>query len=289
MTPVYPLVSVIIPVYNVEPYLAECLESIINQTYRHIEIILVNDGSTDGSQRIMDCYAKKDDRIVVLSQSNRGVSAARNAGLSVAKGEYVLFVDSDDTIRNDVVEVFCRQAILTSAEIVIGNVYYCYPDGEKLTLYQRVTELSKHSLLSGEECFSQLVETNIFPPLTCLYFTRRNLIQERQLFFEEGIIHEDHLWCLKALIFAPKVSVMDYFHYFYRLRQGSIMRSDNRKYRLLSYFRIAQALEALAAELHEKRLILFLRCYEKYPAIRLPFFYSIHSSYFCTKFKYKSD
>jgi len=249
----YPVVSVIVPVYNSEPYLEDCLNSIVHQTYQSIEIILINDGSTDRSHEIMNNYSMRDKRIVLLSQSNKGVSAARNAGLSIATGEYVLFVDSDDTIRNDAVEILCQQAILTNAEIVMGNIYFCYPDGNQIPCYQRITELNKHQLLSGEECFSQLTETYIFPPLVCLYFTKLSFIRKRQLLFEEGIIHEDELWCVKTLIYAPKVSVMDFFYYFYRIREGSIMRSDNKKYRVNSFFKVVKALEAFAAELQEKQ------------------------------------
>ena len=249
----YPMVSVIVPVYNSEPYIEDCLNSIVNQTYLSIEIILVNDGSTDHSYEIMTGYSMKDNRIVIISQPNRGVSAARNAGLSVAKGEYILFVDSDDTIRNDTVETLCRQALSTNAEIVIGNIYYCHPDGRQIPVFQRLTELSKQPLLSGEECFVKLIEANIFPPLSCLYFTKRTFILKNQLFYEEGIIHEDELWCAKTLIYAPKVAVADFFHYYYRLRKGSIMRSDNKKYRIYSCIKVVKALEEFAAELEEKQ------------------------------------
>jgi glycosyltransferase involved in cell wall biosynthesis len=126
MTSDCPIVSVIVPVYNSEPYLEDCLQSVIQQTYRSIEIIIVNGGSTDCSPDIMHSYAVKDDRIVILSQSNRGVSAARNAGLGVAKGEYIFFVDSDDTIRKDAVEILYRQAVMTDVDIIIGNVCFCY-------------------------------------------------------------------------------------------------------------------------------------------------------------------
>lgn len=100
-------VSVIIPVYNVEKYLESCLESIKSQTFTDYELILINDGSTDESVAIMRRYAKTDARIRIISQSNRGVSAARNLGLSVAEGDYVLFVDSDDTILPDALEHYC--------------------------------------------------------------------------------------------------------------------------------------------------------------------------------------
>lgn len=100
-------VSVIIPVYNVEKYLESCLESIKSQTFTDYELILINDGSTDESFAIMRRYAERDARIRIISQSNRGVSAARNLGLSVAEGDYVLFVDSDDTILPDALEHYC--------------------------------------------------------------------------------------------------------------------------------------------------------------------------------------
>ena len=250
-----PIVSVIVPVYNTEFYLEDCLNSIVNQTYRSIEIILINDGSTDRSYEIMNNYSIRDDRVVVLSQSNNGVSAARNAGLKVAKGKYILFVDSDDFIRNDAVEILCRQAILTNAEIVLGNVYFCYPDGKQNPhpRYQHVTILSNHLVLSGEKCFSQLSEVDAFPPLVYLYFTKHAFIRKHQMLFEEGIVHEDELWCDKALIYAQRVSVMDFFYYFYRLREGSIMHSDNKKYSVYSSIRVVNSLEAFAAELKRKK------------------------------------
>ena len=93
------LLSVIIPVYNVEPYLEQCLDSVINQTYKNLEIICINDGSTDNSLKILEKYQKKDNRIKLINQKNKGLSEARNAGLDVAKGEYIAFVDSDDYLE----------------------------------------------------------------------------------------------------------------------------------------------------------------------------------------------
>ena len=253
MISVNPVISIIVPVYNSEPYLEECLSSIINQTYRSIEIILINDGSKDRSLGIMQNYSERDDRIVTLSQPNRGVAAARNVGLRVAKGEYILFVDSDDTIRNDTVEKLYRQAIADNAEIVMGNMYFCFSDGTQRAFFARIADYAKQSPLSGEQCFSLLVEANLFPPMVVLYFTKRAFIQQRQLFFEEGIVHEDELWCIKALIYTPKTSIVDFFYYYYRIREGSIMRSDNKKHRLFSYFSVVKALEEFASELEVKQ------------------------------------
>ena len=246
-------VSIIVPVYNSGLYLEDCLQSIIDQTHSLLEIILINDGSTDNSSEIMNSYARKDKRIVIVSQSNKGVSAARNAGLTVAKGDYVLFVDSDDTIRNDAVEKLCKQAVETGADIVIGNVYFCFQDGKQIRYFKNITEFSQQPLISGEQCFSQLTRKFIFPPLVYLYFSKRSFLQKRRLFFEEGIVHEDELWCVKTLIFAKHVSVMDFYHYYYYERNGSIMHSNNKAYRVRSFFEVAKALESLASELFDKQ------------------------------------
>ena len=105
------LISIIIPVYNVEKYLEDCLNSVVNQTYKNLEIILIDDGSTDNSGKICDLYAKKDNRIVVIHKENAGVSSARNVGLKIAKGLYIGFVDPDDYIAEDMYEILYQNII----------------------------------------------------------------------------------------------------------------------------------------------------------------------------------
>lgn len=249
MAQIAPVVSVIVPIYNSELYLGACLDSVINQTCQSLEIILVNDGSTDSSQEIINSYTKKDERIVTISQPNSGVSVARNAGLKIAKGEYILFIDSDDTIVNNAVETLYKHAISTNAEIVIANGYICFQGGKRFPLYRYHDNLL---LLSGGKCFSELMKEYIFTPLVYLYFTKRDFLQKNGLFFEEGIIQEDELWCIKILITAKLVSVLDFVHYFYYQREGSLMHSDNKKYRVDSYFKVVNILESFTAELQEK-------------------------------------
>lgn len=248
----YPTVSVIVPIYNTDLYLEKCLNSLIKQTYQSIEIILINDGSTDRSQEIIDSFAKNDERIVPLFQTNQGVSAARNAGLKAAKGDYIFFVDSDDTIRLDTIEELYRKAVETGVDIVIGNIFFYSPNGQQIPVFERLKEFNKLPPQSGVQCFNQFVEAVIFPPLVCLYFTKRDLIQTHQLFFKEGIVHEDELWCIKTLIYAKKVTIIDLYHYFYLIREGSIMRSDNKKYRVQSFFRVVEELEIFIAQLQHK-------------------------------------
>ena len=115
-------VSIIVPVYNVEKYLKRCLDSLVNQTLKDIEIICVNDGSTDGSLAILNEYVRNDDRIVVINQENSGQSVARNRGIDVAKGEYLGFVDSDDWVSEDYFERLHNSAIQNNAEIAVGGI-----------------------------------------------------------------------------------------------------------------------------------------------------------------------
>ena len=122
-----PKISVIIPVYNVEKYLRECLDSVVNQTMRDIEIICVNDGSTDNSLDILKEYATKDDRIIVINQTNGWLSAARNSGLKIAKGEYIQFVDSDDYLELNACETAYKYALQYNADVVVWG-YKNFPE-----------------------------------------------------------------------------------------------------------------------------------------------------------------
>lgn len=117
-----PLISIIVPVYNVENYLRKCLESIINQTYKNLEIILINDGSTDNSGKICDEYAGKDNRVKVIHNENRGVSHSRNCGLDIAKGEYILFIDSDDTVKNNYVFEMVKEVREKDYDLIVSNI-----------------------------------------------------------------------------------------------------------------------------------------------------------------------
>jgi len=143
-------VSIIVPVYNVELYLEECLYSIINQTFEDIEIILINDGSTDHSLEIMEKFAKKDNRIKIISQKNKGVSEARNAGILIASGDYILFVDSDDVILTNTIEILYNKIIQTGSDLLLGNVLYYYPNGSKVLVSKRNDELNNLTCIPSE-------------------------------------------------------------------------------------------------------------------------------------------
>lgn len=216
-------VSVIVPVYNVEAYLRECLESIINQTYEELEILCINDCSTDGSLAVLKEYEQKDSRIVILeNEKNGGLAYTRNAGLVRATGEYVLFVDSDDTIALDLVE--------SCMEVVPGCDMVCF-DYEQVAMGAGVIARQcaykmKEGLYTGESFFIELVHTDstIFSAWSKL-ISRKFLTENHILFYNE-ILYEDMLFSFQCYVKAKKVYSLNRKLYKYRVRNSSIMTAD---------------------------------------------------------------
>lgn len=186
-------VSVIIPVYNVEKYLVACIDSLMCQGDLSMEFILVDDGSTDLSGKIADEYAKKEDRIKVIHQENGGASAARNAGLDVAQGEYIAFLDSDDWIKESSLSLLYHEAIKYQADVVMGNMWLCDQDGSINEPFKWISGESPHKVLSGKEGFIWLVRTCFYLPTPVKYIYNRKYLHKMQARFEEGIMHEDEL------------------------------------------------------------------------------------------------
>ena len=247
-------VSIVIPVYNVESYLTECIYSVVNQTFKDIEIILVDDGSTDRSPEIMKIFAKEDDRIKIITQPNKGVSEARNVGIRSASSEYILFVDSDDTIMLNSVELLYNKASETRSDLLLGNALWIKPYTPIIIGMKRDEELNNQIGISGEACYIKLMKIrNAFPPLVYLFFVKRELIIKNKLFFKQGIIHEDELWCIQMMLKATRVTMIDFNYYYYRLREGSLMNSDdNIEIRVKSLFIVAKEIKKLAQKLKKE-------------------------------------
>ena len=205
------LISVIVPVYNVEKYLARCVDSVLAQTFRELEIILVDDGSTDRSGAICDDYEKKDDRIRVIHKPNGGLSDARNAGIDVAEGQFLCFVDSDDFIDPEMLETLYRLLIEHEADISVCGIRDCFDSGKSF-------EYSEHKqlVLSGMEALKYILEGKYLYGSICNKLIRCELCQEHR--FVKGKTYEDAFFIPELFLCAKKVAAttLSYYNYWHR-------------------------------------------------------------------------
>lgn len=240
MSELIPKVSVIIPVYNVEAYIAECLESIISQTLQEIEIICINDSATDGSNIILESYAQKDHRIrVIQNTTNKGLSYSRNKGLSVAKGKYIYFIDSDDLLKKEALKELYLLSEREQVEGVFFGARLISSDG-RVELLEREKEFQceYNGIFKGQDLFKLFEEERRNYSSVCMQFWKKSYIVENKFRFYEGIIYEDVLFSFKALIHATKVACISVNYYTYRLRSCSICSSQVTNYNIESLIKI---------------------------------------------------
>ena len=220
-------ISVVIPVYNVEVYIEECLESVIKQTIKDIEIIVVNDGTKDNSIEKIMKY--DDDRIVIINKENGGLSSARNAGLKVAKGKYTYFIDSDDfLLSNKCLEEMYEIAELDSSDIVVGNGYKYYSNDNMQELY-RNKNIFKRSAMNSKDFLIKFINSDSMQIPVYFNMYKTNLLKENNLFFKEGRIHEDQEFITRTFLLSDKVSIYPESFYAYRQREGSIMSGTKKE------------------------------------------------------------
>ncbi len=212
--------SIIIPVYNVEEYLERCVSSVINQTYKNIEIILVDDGSPDGSPAMCDKFAAQDDRIKVIHKENGGLSDARNFGIKAANGEYIIFLDSDDSIElTSCEDIYNSIKGAASPDVVICNTNWIENGSTKV-----VNRYDKCELFNGGKEFLNYLFSM---PFTFCFLSpnniyKRELLIDNNLFFEKGLLHEDERWTPEVLLEAKTVLNTNIAFYNYFIRMGSI-------------------------------------------------------------------
>ena len=216
------LVSVIIPVYNVELYLAKCIESVLGQTYQNLELILVNDGSTDSSFEICKRFSNKDNRIRVISQDNAGLSAARNTGIEYVQGDWIMFVDSDDMLSSIAVELLVNLANRTKADIACGAFSY------------HIEELDKFDKLQTAKChvFANGVEAIHYSYLTNHAWGKiyaSHLFTSSDIRFPMGRRYEDIATTYRLFDKASVVVTTDAKLYWYRTREDSITATPSKK------------------------------------------------------------
>lgn len=218
--------SVIIPVYNVEAYLRDCLDSVLKQTFADWEAICVNDGSTDGSANILNEYAAPESRIKVVTQPNGGLSAARNAGIDAAEGEYVLFLDSDDWLEENALEVLSANLEDEDMLCFSGRRYF-----ESDRAFHEADQLKPQSYASGMDYYNANALSVRDFAFVCvvLRIYKREFLSRHGLQFKEGIFHEDNLFTPLACYYAGKVKVINECLYDYRVRSNSITTTINVK------------------------------------------------------------
>lgn len=222
-------VSVIIPVYNAETYLPQCIESLINQTLKECEFIFINDGSTDKSKQIIEEYRQKDNRIKQLNQANGGVSSARNAGLKIAHGKYIGFVDADDYVEADMYESLYTAAIQSEVDIVFSN-FESEIDGHKV--------ITKYHFPVSQLLDRNYIETEIKPYFlksedlntVCNKIYISEIIQKHDLSFPQKLsLGEDGYFNMEFFCFSQNALYLDYTGYKYREVQGSATRNLDKK------------------------------------------------------------
>lgn len=206
--------SIIVPIYKVEAYLDKCVQSLTKQTYPHVEIILVDDGSPDGCPAMCDAYAQGDSRIRVIHKENGGLSDARNAGIEAATGEYVIFVDSDDYIELDT----CERLLPYAGEgydILIG-------DGVSEGAVKKLSHGWTDEACNGKQYMKTALQHGSMPMAAWLYIYRRRFLNENALRFKFGITHEDEEFTPRAFLLAARVKECGLCFYHYVIRDGSI-------------------------------------------------------------------
>ena len=223
-----PKISIIVPVYNVEQYLPQCLDSIINQTFKDIEIICINDGSTDNSIKILEQYAQRDSRIKVLNQENQGLSVARNNGIAQATGEYVSFIDSDDFIHLEFLETLYQAIIQSNCDIAGCDFLKVYSNEIPVKKNAKFKKyVSALDVLLNKKNF---IHFNVWNKLY-----KREIIKDIQ--FVENLYFED--WVFNLCVFAQNTSFawINAKLYGYRISSNSIMRSQFNEKKLQDYVR----------------------------------------------------
>ena len=245
-------ISVIVPIYNVEKYLEECLLSIINQSYKNLEIICVNDGSTDNCAKILEEFAIKDPRIIVLTQKNQGVSVARNNGMRASTGEYIGFVDPDDYISEDFYLELYSILKEHNADIAWANINYVNEQYKvirtdsfyKLIIYNLADKIS---LLSNGAVWNKLYRTPI--------------LKENCIFFEEGKIMKDNLYLIKSLYWSGVNVTTNKVSYFYRQRLGSITKNNKliEKKQVDTFYSIVSIMDFAKEQNFDKKALIKLK------------------------------
>lgn len=239
-------VSIIIPVYNLELYIGECLNSVVNQTLKHIEIIIINDGSTDSSFKILEKYKSIYNNIIIVNQENKGQSIARNIGMKLAKGEYIYFLDGDDIINTCLSEEFYEISKNNNLDILTfdGEVFYENDDLKQNNNfnYERASLIRNYEVMSGEEYYQNIINNKAYRSSPCLQFFKTEFLRRNNIYFLENIIHEDELYTTIATIMAQRILYSPKKYFYRRVRKNSTMTIKKGEKNIIGYLNVAEEL-----------------------------------------------
>lgn len=281
-----PKISVIVPIYKVEQYLAECVDSILAQTFRDFELILVDDGSPDNCGAMCDAYAQKDPRVRVIHQENQGLSGARNTGIKAASGEYITFIDSDDLVKKDYLE-----KLLHAIKVEAADISVCKPqefeDGKDSVCLETASAEAQYKCFSNTDaCVEVYAGSQWMPINACGKLYRTDLIQDME--FPVGRLHEDQAFVPVACYRAEKIVSLDSKMYRYRQRPESIMREkfSLRRYddiwaidKCIAFFDSKQEIQIVeAAKEKRQRLLCVYSIYAKRDGVEVPPEYRVSTS-----------
>lgn len=243
-------VSIIIPIYNCEKYLSECLDSVLEQTLQEIEVVCVNDGSKDSSEIILKDYARKDKRIkIICNETNKGLSYSRNKGMDIAKGEYLIFLDSDDMfMTNSALLELYNKAETKKADLIFFDSEMCIENEEILDKERKrfCSKVQNDEIMSGIEYFLLMQRENNIRVPVWLQFWNRSFLEATKIKFLDGALHEDYLFTYMALIKTPRVLNYNKTFHIYRRHNNTIslgklnsnhIRSLLQIYRLIEEYR----------------------------------------------------
>lgn len=239
-----PMISVIVPIYNVELWLPKCIDSLLSQTYKNIEIILSEDGSPDGCALICDKYAKKDSRINVLHKKNGGLSDARNAAIDIAKGEYITFVDSDDFVTPDYIEVLYNLCLKYNCKISVAD-WYIFPIDTIPIIPQRKT---KEFFFNKKEALEEMFYQKHYDVSACVKLYHRSLFENIR--YPKGSLFEDLQTTFKLILASETgVAYSNRQIYYYMFRPGSIEGASFSEKKMDSAIQVFKVMNSYADEL----------------------------------------
>lgn len=291
-------ISVVIPVYNTQNYLNECIDSVLNQSFKDFEIICINDGSTDNSLSILSDYEVSDERIKVISQQNRGLGASRNEGLKLAQGEYVLFLDSDDYLTPDALEKLYNQAYANDLDLILF----------KIANFNYKTLKESHSDYFDMKFLKEIVNEDIFNWMIvkdCIFdisvtatskLFKRSLISNIE--FPEDLLFEDNLFFTKVIFNVKHVYFLDEYLYYRRIRPDSITNSYHSKFSdcIIIYDEIIEYMKSIGKYDEFSNQIFDKKCFDFFHRFKLvddeykqDFFDKIKSSFSSSKRELESD